>query len=67
METVTLFSKLNSLPENMKFEVSNFIDSLVLKSKKGAVKKPKFGSAKGKFILKPNFNDGLDDFKEYSL
>ncbi len=26
---------------------------------------PKFGSAKGTFILSPDFNDPIEDFKDY--
>lgn len=28
-------------------------------------KKPKFGSGKGMVIMKPNFDDPIEDFKEY--
>jgi hypothetical protein len=49
----------------MKSEVSNFIDFLMSKSKKQTKQKPKFGSAKGMFKMKKNFDDPIDDFKDY--
>jgi len=49
----------------MKSEVSNFIDFLMSKNKKPTKHKPKFGSAKGMFKMKKNFDDPIDDFKDY--
>ena len=66
MDHIALFSKLASLPENLKIEVSDFIDFLKSKtSKKEPGKKPKFGSARGLFVIKPGFDDPIDDFNEY--
>lgn len=57
------------LPEPLKSEVSDFIDFLVSKNKKNkehsGKQKAQFGSAKGMFIMKPGFDDPLEDFKEY--
>jgi Protein of unknown function (DUF2281) len=66
MDNTLLYSKLASLPENIKAEVADFIDFLL--SKKEPSKKnqnPKFGSAKGMFIVHPGFDESPDDFKEY--
>ena len=62
-----LFNKLSSLPENLRREVADFIDFLMSKKKQGGDKKPKpkFGSARGMFIIKPGFDEPLDDFKDY--
>lgn len=66
MDNVILYSKLSALPDNLKSEVSDFIDFLTSKSKKKPKKvKPKFGSGKGMFIMKPDFDEPLNDFKEY--
>ena len=66
MDNTILFKKLATLPENLKAEVSDFIDFLLLKNKQsGSSKKPKFGSGKGMFKMKPGFNDPLEDFKDY--
>jgi hypothetical protein len=66
MDNTLLYSKLASLPENIKAEVLDFIDFLLTKKQLPEKnKKPKFGSAKGMFIVHPGFDDPLDDFKEY--
>ncbi len=69
MDNILLYNKLTSLPDNMKSEVSDFIDFLMAKAQKEKkVKtpaKPQFGSAKGMFKINPDFDEPLDDFKEY--
>lgn len=66
MDNITLYSKLASLPDDLKAEVSDFVDFLATKRKKSKEKKkPKFGSGKGMFVMKPDFDEPLDDFKEY--
>ncbi len=67
MDNTHLYSKLASLPENLKAEVEDFIDFLAKKTKKKPKNvKPKFGSGKDMFIIKPGFDEPLDDFKEYT-
>lgn len=66
MDNIKLYNKLASLPDDLKAEVSNFMDFLATKKNKLKEKKnPKFGSGKGMFILKPDFDEPMDDFKEY--
>jgi len=65
MDNLLLYSKLANLPDSMKSEVSNFIDFLMTKNKTHATQKPEFGSAKGMFKMKKNFDDPIDDFKDY--
>jgi len=69
VDNTLLYNKLTILPESMKSEVSDFIDFLISKAKKNNTypnkPKPKFGSGKGMFIMKPSFDDPLEDFKEY--
>lgn len=66
MDNIILYNKLSELPDNLKSEVSDFIDFLIARSKKKPKKrKPKFGSGKGMFIMKPDFDEPLNDFKEY--
>ncbi|MEP7255463.1 MAG: DUF2281 domain-containing protein [Ferruginibacter sp.] len=65
MDNILLYSKLSNLPDNMKAEVSNFIDFLMSKGKKPVKNKPKFGSAKGMFKMKKNFDHPIEDFKDY--
>lgn len=75
MDNSFLYSKLNSLPDELKKEVNDFIDFLLSKNqepKKQQAKKekpkkegPKFGFAKGMFEMSNDFNEPLDDFKDY--
>ena len=69
MENVILYTKLATLPENLKSEVSDFIDFLLskeIKDKKNtSIPKPKFGSAKGMFKMNDDFDEPLEDFKDY--
>jgi len=57
----------SKLPENLKRQVSDFIDFLLEKkqktSKKNRKKTPKFGSCKGMFEMSPDFDEPLEDFK----
>ena len=66
MDNIVLYSKLAALPDDLKAEVSDFVDFLATKRKKmKEKKKPKFGSGKGMFVVKPDFDEPLNDFKEY--
>ncbi len=65
MDNILLYTKLSNLPDNMKSEVDNFIDFLLNKNKKASKTKAKFGSAKGMFKMKKNFDDPIEDFKDY--
>lgn len=69
MNDLLLYNKLKTLPEYMKSEVADFIDSLLNKAQKNNVAKnnpkPKFGSGKGTFKMKADFDEPLEDFKEY--
>jgi len=66
MDNLLLYSKLASLPDNLKTEVGDFIDFLITKNKQKTKKnKPTFGSGKGMFVMKPDFDEPLEDFKDY--
>lgn len=66
MEYIQLYTKLNRLPDDLKSEVNNFIDFLLSKYKKEKEKKkPKFGYAQGEIYISPDFDEPLEDFKEY--
>ena len=61
-----LYQKLSVLPENKKKEVEAFIDSILDEAdKKHTGNKAIAGTGKGMFLIKPGFDDPLDDFKEY--
>ncbi len=66
MSSYTILSKLDTLPDNLKQEVTDFIDFLAEKSRTPKKKiTRKAGSAKGMFVMSPDFDEPLDDFKEY--
>ena len=66
MEQIQLYTKLSYLPADLKSEVNDFIDFLLSKRKKEIKKKmQKFGCANGQIYISPDFDDPLDDFKEY--
>ena len=62
----SLNTKLETLPKNLKQEVLDFIDFLLEKSSKRKKKViPQFGSAQGKIKMSANFDEPLDDLKDY--
>ncbi len=75
--TKNIIHKLETLPENMVNEVEDFIDFLKAKHSKNfpksageeisIVEEPKslYGAAKGLFVIPKNFNDPIDDLKDY--
>ena len=68
MSDLNLYIKLSMLPNSLKAELSEYMDYLIskkLKKKDDVVKKPKAGFLKGTFFMSPDFDESLDDFKEY--
>jgi len=65
MGQLTLHTKYESLPPYLKKEVNDFVDFLLHKSKPIINKPAKFGSAKGKIKMSADFDEPLDDFKDY--
>ena len=66
MTNLQLYSALSSLPTDLKKEVQDFIEFLQLKAKKQSpVKQRVFGAAKGFFTMHEDFDEPLDDFKDY--
>ncbi len=61
--------KYSLLPPEMKQQVIDFIDFLRFKQVKAQVDPPKtkreFGSLKGEMYMAPDFDEPLEDFKEY--
>lgn len=65
MNDLDIYIKLATLPEPMKKEVSDFVDFLKTKSNTKN-KTRKAGLAKGLIKMHDDFDEPLDDFKEYS-
>lgn len=67
MSDVELLKKVSALPEKLKDEVDNYIDFLLQKHAGSDVPKKqlRFGMMKGTFVMSDDFDEPLDDFKEY--
>ena len=66
MEQLNFYNKIIFLPEEIKREVNDFIDFLISKRKSEIKKKkPQYGCAKGKIFMSSDFDEPLEDFKDY--
>ena len=68
MTNIQLYTQISSLPDNLKKEVADFVKSLMNKSNKKQHQNPKerkLGLAKGLIKIAPDFDEPLEDFKEY--
>ncbi len=68
MTDLRLYTKISSLPDSLKSEVIDFVDFISSRNKRTVgkeIKKRTFGYAKGTIVLKPDFDEPLDDFREY--
>lgn len=68
MGDLSLYLKLNALPDKIKGEILDFID--FLSAKRNNIKKtqpvhPKAGCMKGTFRIGSGFDDPIPDFKDY--
>jgi len=66
MTASQLYTKIYTLQPALLNEVNDFIDFLKSKQKvKPKLKERKFGCAKGQIIMHPDFDEPLEDFKDY--
>jgi hypothetical protein len=66
MNDTQLLSQISSLPNDLKKEVSDFIEFLKQRSStKKKLTEREFGHAKGFFKMSSDFDEPLDDFKDY--
>ncbi len=70
MNNVSFYTQVEMLPDELKKEVEDFIEFLLEKQKKIKpeihLKKERTpGLAKGLVEMSPDFDEPLDDFKEY--
>jgi hypothetical protein len=72
MTSLTLYTKLETLPKELKEEAKKFIQKLLDKSDrnkksnhKPVIKKREFGSLKGKINLSDDFDSPLEEFNDY--
>lgn len=64
MSDQLILEKVKQLPPFQKEQVLDFIEFLGQKYKESP--HPTFGSGKGTFEIMPDFDEPLDDFKEYT-
>jgi flagellar biosynthesis regulator FlaF len=66
MTNTSLKLEINSLPKELRAEVADFVEFLKKKSRtKSKLKSREFGFAKGKIKLSVDFDEPLDEFKNY--
>jgi len=67
MSTIDLYATIDSLPKHLRQEVANFITSLRKRHKPEVKKQAQrpFGLLKGKIRMSEDFDDPLEDFREY--
>lgn len=66
MNDLQLYTQISSLPADLKKEVSDFVAFLKQKVKtKNKLQERKPGSAKGLIKMAPDFDEPLEDFKDY--
>jgi len=66
MTDLKLYTELSTLPTNLKKEVQDFIEFLKAREKKQAsIRQRNFGAEKGFFTMQDDFDEPLEDFKEY--
>lgn len=72
MTSLSLYTKIETLPPALKEEAKDFIEYLLEKTKKKNKNsefqnqsKKAFGSLKGKISLSEDFDEPLEDFKDY--
>jgi hypothetical protein len=66
MTDLSLYNQIASLPGDLKKEVADFVAFLKQRSKKKeSIKERKFGYAKNFFTIASDFDEPLEDFKDY--
>ena len=66
MNIINLYNKISLLKDELKSELSQFIDTLLVKVKLSSdKKKPVFACGKGFFVLHGDFDEQMEDFKKY--
>ena len=67
MTDQTILNKIHALPESLKQEILDFIEFIGQKYRTSKQQKqiPQYGSLKGTFEMRDDFDDPLEDFKDY--
>jgi Protein of unknown function (DUF2281) len=68
MSISVLHEKIEKLPDHKIEEVNQFLDSILEQERmKNEKRQPVFGSGKGMFIIPDDFDEPLEDLKEYMV
>ncbi len=66
MSDAMLYEHITALPENLKAEVADFVAFLEQKHQpKKKIKERQLGGLKGAFEMSPDFDEPLEEFKDY--
>ncbi len=65
MTNTSLYTKIPTLPQSIQNEIYDYMEFLIHKHKAKKKIHPKAGCMKGTFQMGADFNEPLDDFKEY--
>lgn len=67
MDAVSFYNKFESLPSNLKKEAMEYLEKLFSKNNSEEKSKTvsKRGTLKGKIVIHADFDEPLEDFKEY--
>jgi hypothetical protein len=66
MTNTSLNIEINSLPKELRAEVADFVEFLKKKTRsKSKLKSREFGFAKGKILLSSDFDEPMEEFKNY--
>lgn len=66
MTDTSLYTKISTLPQPIQKEVIDYMEFLIQKHKHQSIKiHPKAGCMQGVFKMSTDFNEPIDDFKEY--
>jgi len=66
MTNTSLYTRISTLPQQIQNEIFDYMEFLIQKYKPQRTKiRPKAGCMQGTFQMSPDFNEPLDDFKEY--
>ncbi len=66
MSDAMLYAEIGSLPDNLKAEIADFVGYLKQKHQpKKKIKERQVGGLKGTFVMSPDFDEPMEEFKDY--
>ena len=66
MSDAMLYAEIGSLPDNLKSEVADFVAFIKQKHQpKKKIKERQIGGLKGAFVMSPDFDEPMEEFKDY--